>query len=113
MDIGFTNFVYDHMKLELINRELGAHTSIIKIQRGKISTFMWMHPGTHSMGENIANQCCHFWHLKTTIPTVNQGKKSIIIECMSCRFEKEDSTFLPAGHEFPVIYLKGMSVTSD
>ena len=55
MDIGFTNFVYNYMKLDLINQELDAHTNIIKIQREKISTFMWTHPGTHLMGENIAN----------------------------------------------------------
>ena len=113
MDISFTNFVYDRMKLDLINQELGAHTNIIEIQRGKISMFMWMHPGTCSIRENIANQCCHCWHLKTTIPTVNQGKKSIIIKRMFCRFEKEKSTFLPAGHEVPAICLRGMSMMPD
>ena len=37
MDISFTNFVYNCMKLDLINWELGTHTNII--QRGKISMF--------------------------------------------------------------------------
>ena len=105
-------FIMD-MKLDLINRELGAHTNIIKIQKGKISMFVWTHPGTCSMGENIANQCHHCWCLKTTIPTVNQGKKSIIIKCVSCRFEEKNSTFLPAGHEFLAICLERMSMMPD
>ena len=114
MDISFTNFVYDCMKLDLISWELSAHANIIKFQRGKISTFVWTCPGTCLMGENIANQCCHCWHLKMTIPTVNQAKKSIIIKCVSCKFERKiqlsfqlDMSFRSSTH------LKGMSVMPE